>query len=205
MCLPNATAGRPGEVIEVPHAHVGLIIGREGMNIRDIQRQSGVRMHIAQEPDATGTKRAVTLIGLPDQVATAKHLIKSRLGENGPSCACHPAMATEPQMVAGSPVMGPQMPVATPPAVGGSETEHDAALSAGALSALLDPSLGALAQLQHTGVSVHVGRTPMSDGRRPVRVLGNRTTSFGTEDVYGVWHSHEPAAVARYLEAAKRG
>ena len=37
------------------------------------------------------------------------------------------------------------------------------------------------------------------DSRLPVRVLGNRTTSMDRDDNYGVWHSHEPDKVAKYL------
>ena len=37
----------------------------------------------------------------------------------------------------------------------------------------------------------------------PVRVLGTRDTSTEGPDGYGVWHSHDLAAVARWLEEAK--
>ena len=36
-------------------------------------------------------------------------------------------------------------------------------------------------------------------GRLTHKVLGNRTTSTDGEDAYGVWHSHEPERVAKYL------
>ena len=40
----------------------------------------------------------------------------------------------------------------------------------------------------------------------PVRVLGARTTSTPKdEDAYGVWHSHYPADIVRYLEAQRAG
>ena len=36
-------------------------------------------------------------------------------------------------------------------------------------------------------------------GRLPAQVLGNRTTSMPSEDAYGVWHSHEPEKIIRFL------
>ncbi|KAI8325168.1 hypothetical protein GQ54DRAFT_255207 [Martensiomyces pterosporus] len=59
-------------VIMVPSSKVGLIIGRGGENIRDIQYSSGARVQVQPETDRGAPERPIHLIGAPEQVDIAR-------------------------------------------------------------------------------------------------------------------------------------
>ena len=68
----------PGEEstqMMVPNRTVGLIIGRGGETIRDLQDRSGCHVNIVSEDRAVQGLRPVNLIGTPEQAAIAKELI----------------------------------------------------------------------------------------------------------------------------------
>jgi far upstream element-binding protein len=80
------TTGADGEVedeVDVPNAMVGLIIGRGGENIRDLQLRSGAHIQIQRDSDAEpGSRtRRIMLKGEPDRVAKARSLIDGMIQE----------------------------------------------------------------------------------------------------------------------------
>ena len=69
---------RPGEdtsQIMVPNRTVGLIIGRGGETIRDLQERSACHVNIVGEEKSVNGLRPVNLIGTPQAAAMAKDLI----------------------------------------------------------------------------------------------------------------------------------
>ncbi|KAL9948939.1 hypothetical protein D7B24_007476 [Verticillium nonalfalfae] len=61
--------------IMVPDRTVGLIIGRGGETIRDLQERSGCHINITSEAKSTNGLRPVNLIGSPQAAAMAKEAI----------------------------------------------------------------------------------------------------------------------------------
>jgi len=59
----------------VPDRTVGLIIGRRGETIQDLQEKSGCHINIVGETKSVNGLRPVNLIGTPDAAARARALI----------------------------------------------------------------------------------------------------------------------------------
>ena len=89
---PALRAGEDAEQIMVPNRTVGLIIGRGGETIRDLQERSQCHVNIVGPEKAINGLRPVNLIGTPQAAAMAKELImeivdsdtKSLASQSGP-------------------------------------------------------------------------------------------------------------------------
>ncbi|CAI6268848.1 unnamed protein product [Periconia digitata] len=73
--LPALRDGEQSSQIMVPDRTVGLIIGRGGETIRDLQERSGCHVNIVGENKSMNGLRPVNLIGSPAAAALAKELI----------------------------------------------------------------------------------------------------------------------------------
>jgi len=69
----------------VPNDKVGLVIGRGGASIRELQRKSGARIVVAREVDANRREntRPVTITGPASFIETAKALITEKIEDSG--------------------------------------------------------------------------------------------------------------------------
>ncbi|KAI9875817.1 MAG: hypothetical protein M1830_007950 [Pleopsidium flavum] len=72
---PALRDGEDATQIMVPDRTVGLIIGRGGETIRDLQERSGCHVNIVGEQKSVNGLRPVNLIGTPQAAAMAKDLI----------------------------------------------------------------------------------------------------------------------------------
>ena len=72
---PAIKAGEEPSQIMVPNRTVGLIIGRGGETIRDLQERSGCHVNIVGEDKSINGLRPVNLIGTPQASSLAKDLI----------------------------------------------------------------------------------------------------------------------------------
>lgn len=72
---PALREGEQSSQIMVPDRTVGLIIGRGGETIRDLQERSGCHVNIVGENKSVNGLRPVNLIGSPDAAAHARRLI----------------------------------------------------------------------------------------------------------------------------------
>lgn len=72
---PGLRVGEDASQIMVPNRTVGLIIGRGGETIRDLQERSGCHVNIVGEDKSINGLRPVNLIGTPQASKTAKDLI----------------------------------------------------------------------------------------------------------------------------------
>ena len=73
--LPALREGEASTQIRVPDKTVGLIIGRGGETIKDLQERSGCHVNIVGENKSVNGLRPVNLIGSPAAAAHAKELI----------------------------------------------------------------------------------------------------------------------------------
>lgn len=73
--LPIPKANEESKQIMVPDLTVGLIIGRGGETIRDLQERSGCHVNITSEEKSVNGLRPVNLIGTPAATQAAKDLI----------------------------------------------------------------------------------------------------------------------------------
>lgn len=95
---PALREGEKSMQILVPDRTVGLIIGRGGETIRDLQERSGCHVNIVSESKSISGMRPVNLIGTREAAAKAKELIHeivesdTRLG-GGQAQAPAPALA----------------------------------------------------------------------------------------------------------------
>ena len=72
---PALRAGEDATQILVPNRTVGLIIGRGGETIRDLQERSGCHVNIVGEEKSVNGFRPVNLIGTPQAAGVARQLI----------------------------------------------------------------------------------------------------------------------------------
>ncbi|KAF2745782.1 hypothetical protein M011DRAFT_405510 [Sporormia fimetaria CBS 119925] len=90
---PALRDGELSSQIMVPDRTVGLIIGRGGETIRDLQERSGCHVNIVGENKSVNGLRPVNLIGNPAAAAMAKELIMqivdsdTKLAESGGAAA----------------------------------------------------------------------------------------------------------------------
>lgn len=90
MHQPALRDGEQSSQIMVPDRTVGLIIGRGGETIRDLQERSGCHVNIVGVDKTVNGLRPVNLIGNPQAAARAKELIMeivdsdTKLGEGAP-------------------------------------------------------------------------------------------------------------------------
>lgn len=72
----NLPPGTNKHTFTVPDKTVGLIIGRGGDSINEIQRRSGSRVNIVPESQSVNGRRPVNLFGTDEANAKAKELIE---------------------------------------------------------------------------------------------------------------------------------
>jgi len=92
---PPLKEGERSTQILVPDKTVGLIIGRRGETIQDLQERSGCHINILGENKSSGGYRPINLIGTPEAAAKAQQLINEVVDSDtrAPnSSSAHPQM-----------------------------------------------------------------------------------------------------------------
>ena len=84
---PALRAGEDATQIMVPNRTVGLIIGRGGETIRDLQERSQCHVNIVGEEKSVNGLRPVNLIGTPQAAKMAKDLIMEIVSSDTKSMA----------------------------------------------------------------------------------------------------------------------
>lgn len=75
-------AGGPDKIndsIYVPSDAVGMIIGKGGETIREMQNSTGCKINVAQSTNPGETQREIALIGTRDSIARAKQAIDEKV------------------------------------------------------------------------------------------------------------------------------
>lgn len=99
---PALRSGEDSTQMMVPNRTVGLIIGRGGETIRDLQERSGCHVNIVGEDKSINGLRPVNLIGTKEAAAVAKELILEIVDSDNKSAAqggqanSRPALANGP-------------------------------------------------------------------------------------------------------------
>eukprot|EP00178_Gracilaria_changii_P009142 TRINITY_DN26_c0_g1_i1.p2 TRINITY_DN26_c0_g1~~TRINITY_DN26_c0_g1_i1.p2 ORF type:complete len:794 (-),score=144.09 TRINITY_DN26_c0_g1_i1:8379-10760(-) len=72
------------ETLAVPNEKVGLIIGKKGITIRELQMKSGAGIQVAKDDNSVRSdgSRPITITGLRTQVEDAKAMIASKINVN---------------------------------------------------------------------------------------------------------------------------
>uniref|UniRef100_A0A0E0I6H7 K Homology domain-containing protein n=1 Tax=Oryza nivara TaxID=4536 RepID=A0A0E0I6H7_ORYNI len=84
---PQEGGGAPGQetsrIINVPNNKVGVLIGKSGETIRNLQMNSGAKIQITKdaEADANAPTRSVELVGTLESIDKAERLIKNVIAE----------------------------------------------------------------------------------------------------------------------------
>ncbi|KAI9697317.1 MAG: hypothetical protein M1836_004881 [Candelina mexicana] len=97
---PALREGEDSMQIMVPDRTVGLIIGRGGETIRDLQERSGCHVNIVGEQKSVNGLRPVNLIGSPQAAAMAKELIMEIVDSDTKSLANQGSSQREPARTA---------------------------------------------------------------------------------------------------------
>lgn len=88
-------AGEDTSKMMVPNRTVGLIIGKGGETIRDLQERSHCHVNIMSEDKAVGGLRPVNLIGNPEAAKMAKELIMAIVESDAKNIASSVGESTE--------------------------------------------------------------------------------------------------------------
>jgi len=67
------------EVMQIPHQYVGMIIGKGGQTIREMQERTHTSMSIQQQGIPEGLPRPLTIVGREGNVALLRKEIKQML------------------------------------------------------------------------------------------------------------------------------
>ena len=86
---PTLRAGEDATQIMVPNRTVGLIIGRGGETIRDLQERSQCHVNIVGPEKSVNGLRPINLIGTPQAATMAKDLIMEIVDSDTKSLAAH--------------------------------------------------------------------------------------------------------------------
>ena len=177
----------------------GVVIGRGGENIRELQARSGARVQVSREPDAENC-RTITISGTEVQVAVARQRVDELLqhGDAPPTSQPplpphYPQAAPPPHypMFPTPPPGPPPPPLPFPPptaaAAAGAQPEIEVEIEIEASSQALQMLLSTPAMMQElhasldAGVNAHVRPEPDAAGLRPVRLSGEAARVHGVK------------------------
>ena len=207
MAGGGAASRPPGDhTVEIvaQGSRCGVVIGRGGDNIRELQARSGARIQVSREPDAENC-RTITISGTEVQVAVARQRVDELLQHGDvpptsqPAHAAqqplpphHPQAAQQPHYpMYPTPPPGPPPPLPFPPptagAAGGAEPQLEVEIELQASSQALQMLLSTPAMMQQlhaslgAGVRAHVRPERDAVGLRPVRLSGDAARVHGVK------------------------
>lgn len=76
---PNGGSDKINDAIYVPSDAVGMIIGKGGETIREMQSATGCKINVAQSSGPGETEREIALIGSRDSIARARQAIEEKV------------------------------------------------------------------------------------------------------------------------------
>jgi far upstream element-binding protein len=86
--------GPPGTVeifyLHVPAKKAGLVIGRGGESVKQIEAESKARVELCRDPPANEAEKVIIIKGTPEAIHHAKHLIRIKVGDILPGTALPP-------------------------------------------------------------------------------------------------------------------
>ncbi|ORY11588.1 hypothetical protein BCR34DRAFT_587758 [Clohesyomyces aquaticus] len=165
---PALRDGEQTVQIMVPDRTVGLIIGRGGETIRDLQERSGCHVNIVGENKSVNGLRPVNLIGSPAASAKAKELIleivdsDTKVGD-GPSAANNP------------PPMGNRRDNFDPYSGGAGKINDTIMVPSDAVGMIIGKGGETIKEMQSTtGCKINVSQASGADIEREIGLVGTR-------------------------------
>ena len=159
---PALRTGEDATQIMVPNRTVGLIIGRGGETIRDLQERSQCHVNIVGEEKSISGLRPVNLIGTPSAAAMAKELIMEIVESDTKSQA---------NQQGGMPRENPGLPV-----IGGGEKINDRIIvPSEAVGMIIGKGGETIKNMQtDTGCKINVSPATGQDIERDIGLVGSR-------------------------------
>ena len=181
--LPMPRDGEHQSQIMVPDKTVGLIIGRGGETIRDLQDRSRCHVNITNEKASIGGYRPVNLIGTSDAAAIAESMIREivesdqKAQQQQQSSQSYPPRRNDnPPPPGGN--YGPSQYANAPPDPYGTsapkETEHIHVPSE-AVGMIIGKGGETIKEMQNnSGCKINVSQPQGADITRPIELIGSR-------------------------------
>lgn len=163
---PVLREGENSTQIMVPDKTVGLIIGRGGETIRDLQERSGCHINIVGENKSVNGLRPVNLIGTNAAAARAKELIMEIVESDTRAAGQNTGNTGRPQAD----------PYSDPYGGGGSnKISESIRVPSEAVGMIIGKGGETIKEMQNTtGCKINVSQTNERDGRREIGLIGSR-------------------------------
>ncbi|KAH7399080.1 hypothetical protein DE146DRAFT_521366 [Phaeosphaeria sp. MPI-PUGE-AT-0046c] len=175
---PALREGEQSSQIMVPDRTVGLIIGRGGETIRDLQERSGCHVNIVGENKSVNGLRPVNLIGSPSAAAHAKELIMEIVDSDtkqmdGSAQAQQPMPQQNNRRDNFDPYAGGAAAGAA--AAGGNKINDNMMVPSDAVGMIIGKGGETIKQMQsETGCKINVSQASGADIERDIGLVGTR-------------------------------
>ncbi|GAB7342331.1 hypothetical protein MBLNU457_g0557t1 [Dothideomycetes sp. NU457] len=169
--LPPLRDGEKSRQILVPDKTVGLIIGRGGETIRDLQDRSGCHVNIVAENKSINGKRPVNLIGSNEAAARAEALIWEIVDSDTRIAQDQRAAAAQ-----GPPQRGYDSYGGGGGGRDDGKTEESIYVPSEAVGMIIGKGGETIKQMQnHTGCKINVNQPQQPDIQRKIDLVGSRS------------------------------
>ncbi|KAH3983675.1 hypothetical protein HBI56_077000 [Parastagonospora nodorum] len=175
---PALREGEQSSQIMVPDRTVGLIIGRGGETIRDLQERSGCHVNIVGENKSVNGLRPVNLIGSPAAAAHAKELIMEIVDSDTKQMdgSAQPQQAAPQQQAGRRDNFDPYSGAGAGAAAGAGNKINDSMLvPSDAVGMIIGKGGETIKQMQsETGCKINVSQASGADIEREIGLVGSR-------------------------------
>lgn len=173
---PPRTTGDETESIQIESNLVGLIIGRAGENLRQVESRTGCRVQFITGPEETGPYRQCKITGSRANRARAKAEINRIIEDSG--MAANARAAAERQLKEGK-------PVAHAPALRDGEDSMQIMVPDRTVGLIIGRGGETIRDLQErSGCHVNiVGESKSINGLRPVNLIGSRQAAAHAKEL----------------------
>lgn len=174
---PTLREGENSVQIMVPDKTVGLIIGRGGETIRDLQERSGCHVNIVSENKSINGMRPVNLIGTPDAARIAKEMILEIVESDVRPPPGHPNHQPAQQMDSRGPApFDPYRGAMNNDRGGADKITEEIYVPSEAVGMIIGKGGETIKEMQATtGCKINVGQPEQPDVQRRIGLVGSRS------------------------------
>ncbi|CAD0050672.1 unnamed protein product [Aureobasidium pullulans] len=174
---PALREGENSVQIMVPDKTVGLIIGRGGETIRDLQERSGCHVNIVSENKSINGMRPVNLIGTPDAARIAKEMILEIVESDVRPPPGHPNHQPAQQMDSRGPApFDPYRGAMNNDRGGADKITEEIYVPSEAVGMIIGKGGETIKEMQATtGCKINVGQPEQPDVQRRIGLVGSRS------------------------------
>ena len=173
---PALREGENSVQIMVPDKTVGLIIGRGGETIRDLQERSGCHVNIVSENKSINGMRPVNLIGSPEAARIAKEMILEIVESDVRPPPGHPGHQPAPQESRGPAPFDPYRGGMGNDRGGNDKITEEIYVPSEAVGMIIGKGGETIKEMQATtGCKINVGQPEQPDVQRRIGLVGSRS------------------------------